>query len=424
MRICTSPNADERRRLCLRPAIPAADLRANVKAIVDQVRRDGDAALREITRRFDKVELETLAAGPEEFTAAERALSADVRAALETACENIRKFHSACLPKPIKIETMPGVSCWNRFVPIPAVGLYVPGGRYPLFSSVLMLAVPANLAGCSEIIMCTPPGPDGHPHPAMLFAARLAGVTQVFKIGGAQAIAAMAYGTESVPRVDKIFGPGNQYVTAAKQLVSLETTAIDLPAGPSEALVIADSSAEPAFVAADLLSQAEHGPDSQVVLVTTDSILAERVNRLLEAELREEPAALASSLSASAIVIVRDLKEAADFSNEYAPEHLVLAVADPVKLSERIQNAGSVFLGHYAPVAAGDYASGTNHTLPTAGFARAYSGVSTASFLKQVTFQELSRAGLEKLGPVVATLASAEGMRQHAHAVSVRLKKR
>ena len=372
---------------------------------------------------FDKVKLITPVVSQEEMDEAENLLSDELKNSIRLAANNIAAFHGAQRFIGEKVSTQPGVTCWQKAVPIERVGLYIPGGTAPLFSTVLMLAIPARIAGCHEIVLCTPPGRDGKVNPATLFAARVAGVNSIFKAGGVQAIGAMAYGTESIPRVYKIFGPGNQYVTAAKQWVSLHGVAIDLPAGPSEVEVLADDSANPVFVASDLLSQAEHGIDSQALLITTSVALAEKVKNEVERQLpllsRKEIAS--HSLDNSKLIVVRDMQEAIALTNEYAPEHLIIESNEPHVLASGVVNAGSVFLGHYAPESAGDYASGTNHTLPTNGYAKAYSGVCLDSFVKKITFQEITQAGLQTIGPAIECMASAEGLDGHRRAVSLRL---
>lgn len=409
--------------LCQRPQLELDFLEGNVNNILERVRKSGDAAVLELTQKFDGVTLENLQVTESEITAAVQSLSGELRAAILTAAKNIEVFHAAQKRSVEKIETMPGVTCWRKATPIQKVGIYIPGGTAPLFSTVLMLAIPARLAGCKEVILCSPPDKKGVINPAILFAAQLTGVTKIFKVGGAQAIAAMAFGTERIPSVSKIFGPGNQYVTKAKQLVSQLGIAIDMPAGPSEVLVIADENSNPAFVAADLLSQAEHGIDSQVVLVSTTQTILDKVQSEVADQLvslpRKELAleALNNSLSISFE------SEAAmiDFVNAYAPEHLIINTANNSDLEEKIINAGSIFLGAYTPEAAGDYASGTNHTLPTNGFAKAFGGVSLESFTKYITVQEITKAGLKIIGPVVETMAEAEQLKAHAQAVRVRL---
>lgn len=407
-----------------RPVMDTEPLFNTVRAILQQVRGEGDRALLAYEAQFDKVSLASLAVTEEEMQEAEQHIDDELKAAICLAKQDIETFHAAQRFEGKRVQTQPGVTCWQKAVPIERVGLYVPGGTAPLFSTVLMLAVPARIAGCGEIVLCTPPGRDGRVYPAVLFAARVAGVNHIFKVGGAQAIGAMAYGTESVPRVYKIFGPGNQYVTAAKQLVSLRDVAIDMPAGPSEVAVLADETANPVFVAADLLSQAEHGVDSQAMLITTSGSLCQAVAREVERQLvvlpRKEIAA--RSLANSKLVCVADMDEAVALTNAYAPEHLIIQTADYARVAEKIIHAGSVFLGPYATESAGDYASGTNHTLPTNGYARAYSGVSLDSFIRKMTFQEITPEGLRRIGPAVQTMAAAEQLAAHRNAVTVRLK--
>ena len=422
MNVIEYPDRETWAEILKRPVMDTRKLSTVVAAILDDVRANGDSAVREYSRRFDEVELAELTVSRQEFAAAEAAVPMQLKQAIMAAKSNIEKFHAIENVQPKMIETTPGVKCWTRQLPIEKVGLYVPAGSAPLFSTVLMLSIPAKLAGCQEIVLCSPPGADGKMNAATLYTARLCGVTRVFKIGGAQAIAAMAFGTESVPRVYKIFGPGNQYVTEAKLQVLREGVAIDMPAGPSEVAVLADDSCVPAFVAADLLSQAEHGPDSQVVLVSDSKdvireILGE-VERQAERLPRREIASAA--LMNSKAILVRSVSEGTDLLNEYAPEHLILAVRDAMEVAETIVNAGSVFIGNYSCESAGDYASGTNHTLPTNGAARAFSGVSTSSFMKTVTYQCLSEVGIRNLGPVIETMAQAEGLDAHRNAVSIR----
>lgn len=423
MKRINNPSTSQWPELCKRPQLELDFLEGSVNNILERVRKSGDAALLEFTRQFDGVVLDKLAVKPEEVSAATQNLPASLKTAIIAAAKNIEVFHAAQTRSVEKIETMPGVTCWRKATPIQKVGIYIPGGTAPLFSTVLMLAIPARLAGCKEVILCSPPDKSGAIHPAILFAAQLTGVTKIFKAGGAQAIAAMAYGTESVPQVSKIFGPGNQYVTKAKQIVSQQGIAIDMPAGPSEVLVIADEAANPAYVAADLLSQAEHGADSQVVLVsTTQTILnkvQEEVTKQLAALPRKELAqeALNNSLS----IRFETDSHLIDFVNAYAPEHLIINTTNNKILEQQIVNAGSIFLGEYTPEAAGDYASGTNHTLPTNGFAKAFGGVALESFTKYITIQEITKAGLQVIGPIVETMAEAEQLKAHAQAVQVRL---
>ncbi len=410
-------------------ARPAQELRAEIVAsareIIATVRRGGDAALRDYTKRFDGAQIDELAVSRAEFAAARRTLEPEQIAALERAVENVRAFHAAQLPGPLSLETMPGVLCERLIRPIPAVGLYVPAGLAPLPSAVVMLAVPAQLAGCPQRVLCSAPASQGGANPGVLVAAELCGIDTVFKVGGAQAIAAMAYGTESIPKVDKIFGPGSARVTAAKQLVAADSAgaAFDLPAGPSEVLVVADDSATADLVAADLLAQAEHDPQSQAILITTSRALAEAVSAAVDAQMRvlSRRSILEKSIAASRCIVVPNLDEAIAVANDYAAEHLILQVREPRGYLPRIQNAGSIFVGPWSPEPLGDYCSGTNHVLPTYGYARAYSGLSVLDFVKRVTVQELSPAGLRALGPVAVTLARLEGLDAHASAVTKRL---
>lgn len=424
MRIYRNPTEAEVREIITRPTKDARDLTATVSAVLARVKSEGDAAVIDYERQFDKATLTTLAVSEAEFAAAEAAVSDELKAALELAHANIQRFHEAQRYGGIDVETAPGVRCWQRSVAIEKVGLYIPGGTAPLFSTVLMLATPARIAGCREIVLCTPPSRDGSVHPAILVAARIAGVSKVFKVGGVQAIGAMAYGTETVPKVSKIFGPGNQYVQCAKQLVSLADVAIDMPAGPSEVEVIADATANPAFVAADLLSQAEHGVDSQVLLVTTSEALLTAVQDEVERQLallpRKEIAAAA--LENSRLVLVGSTDEALTISNRYAPEHLILETEDAEALAARVVNAGSVFIGHLTPESAGDYASGTNHTLPTNGYATAYSGVNLDAFCRKITYQKMTAEGLQSIGRAVELMAAAEQLDAHKNAMALRLK--
>ncbi|CCX61851.1 histidinol dehydrogenase [Caecibacteroides pullorum] len=417
------PEKSQWQELLKRPVMNTESLFGTVQGIIDRVKAGGDEAVLQYEMQFDKVSLSALAVSSEEFDEAENLIDEELKAAIRLAAGNISAFHAAQRFVGKKVETQPGVTCWQKAVPIEKVGLYIPGGTAPLFSTVLMLAVPACIAGCREIVLCTPPGKDGKVHPAVLFAARVAGVQRVFKAGGVQAIAAMAYGTESIPKVYKIFGPGNQYVTAAKQLVSLRDVAIDMPAGPSEVEVLADVTANPVFVAADLLSQAEHGVDSQAVLITTSKELQQAVKDEVERQLdllpRKEIAA--RSLANSKLIVVKDMEEAVEMTNAYAPEHLIVETENYMAVAEQIVNAGSVFLGTLTPESAGDYASGTNHTLPTNGYAKAYSGVSLDSFIRKMTFQEIKPEGLCKIGPAIEVMAANESLDGHKNAVSVRL---
>lgn len=407
-----------------RPFDDVSELHDTVRSVLEDVRLNGDEAIRRYTERFDKVVIDGLQVSNEEFLAAEASVSTELKDAISVATNNITSFHAAQRFEMRNIATMPGVECWQKAVAIEKIGLYVPGGTAPLFSTVMMLAVPAVIAGCGEIVLCTPPAADGSIHPAVLYTARACGVSKVFKVGGAQAIAAMAYGTESIPKVYKIFGPGNRYVTAAKQLVSLQDVAIDMPAGPSEVMIIADAEANPAFIAADFLSQAEHGADSQSILLTSSEQLAADVALETERQLASLPRReyIDKSLSHSKIIILKDFSEIIDFSNRYAPEHLIIQTANYADISTKIVNAGSAFLGAYSPESAGDYASGTNHTLPTKGFVHMYSGVNLDSFVKKITFQELTREGLQTLAPTIEILAAAESLEAHKNAVSIRVR--
>lgn len=423
MNIVKYPNKAEWQQLLERPHRDASELRETVKTVLDKIQAEGDAAVKEFELKFDKVELDSLAVSDTEMTEAEELVGEELKAALVLAHSNIEKFHASQKFEGEKVETQPGVYCWQKSVAIEKVGLYIPGGTAPLFSTVLMLATPAKIAGCKEIVLCTPPNREGKVNPAILMAAKVAGVNKIFKAGGVQAIGAMAYGTESVPKVSKIFGPGNQFVMAAKQQVSLHEVAIDMPAGPSEVAVVADDTANPSFVAADLLSQAEHGIDSQVIMITTSENMANLVSAEVERQLnllpRKEIAE--KSLQYSKLIIVRDTEEAVEITNEYAPEHLILAVDDYMSFAEKVVNAGSVFLGNYSCESAGDYASGTNHTLPTSGYAKAYSGVNLDSFCRKITFQELTEEGIRRIGPAVELMAAAEQLDAHKNAMTVRL---
>jgi histidinol dehydrogenase len=423
MKVIKHPLRKDWKHLLQRPAIDNSSLKQTVRAVMDEVKQNGDRAVQQFTEKFDGVVLNEFAVTEKEFTESTALLSAELKQAIEQAAANIAVFHKKQVSEVEIIETMPGVKCWRKSVGIEKVGLYIPGGTAPLFSTILMLGIPAKIAGCKEVILCSPPGKNGKLHPAILFAAQLTGITTVYKIGGVQAIAAMAYGTETIQKVYKIFGPGNQYVTCAKQLVQQEGVAIDMPAGPSEVCVLADETANASFIAADLLSQAEHGADSQVLLVTSDELkiknveqeLIEQLDLLPRKEIAEK--ALANSMA----VIVKDINEGIDIVNEYAAEHLIIACKNDDAVAEKIINAGSIFLGNYSPESVGDYASGTNHTLPTNGFAKAYSGVSLDSFVKKITYQKLSQEGLASIGKTVVSMAEAEGLDAHANAVSIRL---
>ena len=424
MKQINNPDRSQWAELLKRPTLNTENLFDTVRGIIDRVRAEGDAAVLALEEQFDKVKLTSLAVSDDEWQEAETLLSDELKTAIRLAKENIEALHAAQRFEGKKVTTQPGVTCWQKAVAIEKVGLYIPGGTAPLFSTVLMLAVPATIAGCKEIVLCTPPGRDGKVHPAVLFAAQVAGVSRIFKAGGVQAIASMAYGTESIPKVYKIFGPGNQYVTAAKQLVSLRDVAIDMPAGPSEVEVLADETANPAFVAADLLSQAEHGVDSQAVLITTSAALQQAVKVEVERQLallpRKEIAE--KSLENSKLIVVDSMDEAIEMTNAYAPEHLIIETANYMQVAEKVVNAGSVFLGSLTPESAGDYASGTNHTLPTNGYAKAYSGVSLDSFIRKITFQEILPEGLRRIGPAIEVMAANEHLDAHKNAVTERLK--
>lgn len=417
------PNKSEWAEMLRRPVLNVETLFENVGTILKEVRTNGDKAVIEYEERFDKVKLESLAVSEAEIKEAEKEVPIELKVAILLAQRNIYTFHKKQKFEGKKVETMEGVTCWQKAVGIEKVGLYIPGGTAPLFSTVLMLAVPAKIAGCKEIVLCTPPNKEGKINPAILYAAQVAGVSKIFKAGGVQAIGAMAYGTESVPKVYKIFGPGNQYVMAAKQQVAMHDVAIDMPAGPSEVEVIADETANPVFVAADLLSQAEHGVDSQVVLITTSEKLLDEVEYEVQHQLSRLPRwqIAEKSLANSKLILVKDMDEVIELTNEYAPEHLIIETKNYMELAERVVNAGSVFLGSYTPESAGDYASGTNHTLPTNGYAKAYSGVSLDSFIRKITFQEISREGIQNIGPAIEVMAAHEQLDAHKNAVTVRL---
>lgn len=426
MKIYKYPARPEWEALTKRPVLTKENLEDVVQNILLEVKKNGDAALVDFAKKFDKADLKTLKVTKDEIQNAVQNVPEKLKTAIQTAKQNIEKFHRSQREKTMVIETTKGVKCWRKSVAIEKVGLYIPGGTAPLFSTILMLGIPAQIAGCKEVILCTPTNKNGAINPAILYTANLVGITQVFKIGGAQAVAAMAYGTETIPAVYKIFGPGNQYVTKAKELIQQEGVAIDMPAGPSEVLVVADASCEPSFVAADLLSQAEHGVDSQVVLLSDNQEVIESVLKEIEQQLlvlpRQEIAAKA--LENSTAILFKTLDNCLDFSNAYAPEHLIIASKNADSFIEKITNAGSVFLGNYSCESAGDYASGTNHTLPTNGFARNYSGVSLDSFLKKITFQKLTKMGIQNLGEAIEIMAEAEGLMAHKNAVSIRLGKR
>ena len=409
--------------LLARPTVDTSAQRVKVLAMLDAIKLEGDAAVQRFALQFDGFVPDVLEASSDDFSWAEQQLPDDLKSAIRQAYSNIKRFHAAQQVQEAPVETQPGVLCWRKTVPIERVGLYIPGGTAPLFSTALMLGVPAQLAGCKEVVLCTPPQSDGKIHPAVLFAAGLCGIRRVFKLGGVQAIGAMAYGTAQVPRVWKIFGPGNLWVTVAKQMVSLDGIAIDMPAGPSEVAVLADAAANPAYVAADLLSQAEHGADSQVLLLSDSAEFLQKVAVELADQLEKLPRKLfaAQALAQSKALLVPSMEEAMRWINAYAPEHLIIQTADATQLAEKVINAGSVFIGPYTPESAGDYASGTNHTLPTGGYARVSGGVALDSFVKKITFQQISEAGLQGLGPIVETMARAEGLEAHARAVSIRL---
>ena len=425
MEVIKFPPRDQWASIQTRPVFDYTVLFDRVQKILDDVRQNGDKALINYTKQFDNANLESLEVTKEEIAEAAPLLSVELKQAIEMSRRNIWKFHSEQQHDYDEIQTSPGVYCWQKAVPIEKVGFYIPGGSAPLFSTVLMLGIPAQIAECKEVILCTPPNAEGKVHPAILYAAKVAGIHRIFKVGGAQAIAAMAYGTETVPKVYKIFGPGNQYVTAAKQLVSLREVAIDMPAGPSEVEVIADETANPVFVAADLLSQAEHGADSQVLLVTTSEKLVEQVKDQLLIQLNKLPRKeiAEKALENSKIIIVKSLEEAIVFTNEYAPEHLIISTKSYMVVSENIVNAGSVFLGNMTPESAGDYASGTNHTLPTNGYAKAYNGVNLDSFIRKITFQQLTPEGLTNLSNAIILMAENEGLKGHANAVKLRIER-
>ena len=409
--------------LLKRPALDVSSLFSTVQTVLDAVRTEGDEAVKRYGEQFDKVRVSQLLTSETEISEAEGLVDEPLKEAIRTAKNNIEKFHAAQRFTGSRIETTAGVTCWQKAVAIEKVGLYIPGGSAPLFSTVLMLAIPAKIAGCKEIVLCTPPNKEGKIHPAILFAAKVAGVSKIIKAGGIQAIAAMAYGTETVPKVYKIFGPGNQYVTAAKQLVSLKEVAIDMPAGPSEVEVIADASANPEFIAADFLSQAEHGPDSQAILVTSAEGIVGNVIKAVQDQLELLPRKeiTEKALTHSRIIVLKDEAEVISFTNQYAPEHLIIQTADYASIAEQITNAGSVFMGAYTPESAGDYASGTNHTLPTNGYARSYSGVNLDSFIKKITFQEITPEGIKNLGNTIELMAAGEQLDAHRNAVTVRL---
>lgn len=425
MKVISYPDKKSWAEIIKRPVWDNKSVDDRIIPILDAVRQHGDKAVLSFTRQFDGVDLKTLSVSEDEFVGAEEEVDSELKTSIDLAIHNIDKFHKSQQTETRKIEISKGVVCWQKSLPIEKVGLYIPGGSAPLFSTVLMLAIPARIAGCSEVVLCTPPGKDGKVHPAILFAAKATGVTRVYKAGGAQAIAAMAFGTETIPKVYKIFGPGNQYVMAAKQLVSREDVAIDMPAGPSELAVIADDRSDPAYVASDLLSQAEHGADSQVILITSGRNVIERViaevNRQVDSLPRKEIAFKA--LENSKMIQMHNDREVVDLVNEYAPEHLIIATANAELLAEQIMNAGSVFIGDHTPESAGDYLSGTNHTLPTNGYARMYNGVNLDDYVKKITFQYITHEGLMKIGPAVMKMAAVEELHAHRNAVEIRLMK-
>lgn len=425
MKLHINPVKTEWNKIITRPVMNTLSLQEKVRAILDDVKLNGDAALRKYTLEFDKADVAQPAMDNSEIEEAVQSVPDELKRSIEIAAANIRRFHEKQIAQPEIIETMPGVKCWRKSVGIEKVGLYIPGGTAPLFSTVLMLGIPAKLAGCKEIILCTPPGKNNKIHPAIVFAAKTAGITTIFKAGGVQAIAAMAYGTQTISRVYKIFGPGNQYVNCAKQLVQLDGTAIDMPAGPSEVCVFADDSCDPAFVAADLLSQAEHGTDSQVLLISDTESMVKKVLEETNKQLALLPrkGIAAETLQNSHAVVFADRRDAIDLINEYAPEHLILACNEAEAVADKIINAGSIFIGNYSPESAGDYASGTNHTLPTNGYAKSYSGVSVDSFVKKITYQQISKEGLKLIGPAIESMAEAEGLDAHKNAVSIRLRR-
>ena len=424
MQLIKYPAKESWSKILQRPQQDFADIKEKVQSIINDVKMTGDNAVKEYTKQFDGIELNDCKVQDEEWKAAET-IDGKLKAAIRTAIKNINAFHQSQKEDAKKIETMPGITCWRKSVPVEKVGLYIPGGTAPLFSTLIMLAAPAKIAGCKEIIVCTPPQKNGTIHPAILFVAKEIGINKIFKIGGVQAIAAMAYGTESIPKVYKIFGPGNRFITYAKMLIASEGVAIDMPAGPSEVAIIADETCNAEFVAADLLSQCEHGKDSQVLLISNNENVIEKINLCLTKQLNDLPRKeiAEQSLKNSKAILVDALNDAIELINEYAPEHLIIACDNAVEVSEKIINAGSVFIGNYSPEAVGDYASGTNHTLPTNGFAKAYSGVSLDSFYKKITFQQLTKDGLNNIAGTVELMANAEGLQAHANAITIRRNK-
>jgi histidinol dehydrogenase len=424
MKTFINPPQDTWSEILKRPLIDVSELYGKVQTILNEIKVEGDKAVKKFTSQFDGIQLDSILVSEEEIAEAEKLVESELKDAIALASKNIEVFHSAQKTEINKIETTPGVICWQKPVAIEKVGLYIPGGSAPLFSTVLMLAIPAQIAGCKEIVLCSPPNKEGKIHPAILYAAKVSGVTKIYKLGGVQAIGAMAFGTETVPKTYKIFGPGNQYVMAAKQLASMNNVAIDMPAGPSEVLVVADETSNPAFVASDLLSQAEHGTDSQVVLVANSLEIVEKVLTEIEKQVVELPRGKTASkaLEHSILIVQENLDDQISLINEYAPEHLIISTKKYAEFAGKIVNAGSVFLGEYTPESAGDYASGTNHTLPTNGWARSYSGVNLDSFLRKITFQEISIEGLKNIGPSIEIMAAAEELEAHKNAVSLRLK--
>ncbi|MCU7549479.1 histidinol dehydrogenase [Chitinophagaceae bacterium LB-8] len=423
MQLFNNPSKQDWNGLLQRPYNDNTAVLQSVQSILSEVKQNGDAALRSLALKFDGAELKELQVSASEIEEAEVLLTTELKQAIQQAKENIFTFHSFQMHKPRSVETMQGIECWRKSVGIEKVGLYIPGGTAPLFSTILMLGIPASIAGCKEVVLCSPCNKEGKLHPAILFTANLVGIKKIFKVGGAQAIAAMAYGTESIPAVYKIFGPGNQYVTAAKQLIQVSGVAIDMPAGPSEVCVLADETANPAFIASDLLSQAEHGVDSQVLLVSTSEPMVQKVLQEVKKQLEQLPRKdlAQKALNNSKAIVVNTMDDAIEMVNEYAAEHLIVCCRDAEVIAEKISNAGSVFIGNYSPESVGDYASGTNHTLPTNAFARAYSGVSVDSFVKKITFQKLSKDGLKNIAQTVIEMAEAEGLKAHANAVRVRI---
>lgn len=423
MNVIEFPRKEDWNELLARPVIDFKSLTDSISIVLNDVKTRGDEALREYTLKFDKVKLDDFAVSDDERNHAKNEVSDDLKKAVSVAIKNITQFHAAQMPGPVSCETTPGIKCWMKSLPIEKVGLYIPAGTAPLFSTVLMLGIPAKIAGCKEIVMCTPPDKNGKIHPAVLYTADVIGIKQIFKLGGAQAIAAMAYGTETVPRVYKLFGPGNQYVTAAKLKVSLETVAVDLPAGPSEVAIMADDTAIPSYIASDLLSQAEHGEDSQVILVTTSRKIIDAVSIEIEKQVNVLPRKdiALKALENSKLILMENKDAMIELMNDYAPEHLIIAMDNYLEIADKITSAGAVFLGNYSPESAGDYASGTNHTLPTNGAAKAYGGLNLNSFMKKITFQELSKYGLFNIGPSVELMAEAEALEGHKRAVEIRL---